>query len=289
MRGRGGNDTYVVDHAADKVEELAGEGVDRVRSSVDYILPDHVENLLLIGNATISGTGNAGTNQLVGNRGSNLLDGGAGADEMRGGTGNDTYVVDEAGDQVIELAGEGADRVKSAISYTLTDNVEHLSLTGREAINGTGNALANRIYGNKGSNTLEGEGGNDLLRGGDRFDRLFGGEGNDILEGGIDADRFYFDTPLGRANVDTILDFTQSEDSIFLDDAVFRALPSGALASDALAIGSAASTAAHRIVYNPVTGALLYDADGEGGGAAIQFATLDNHPPALAATDFVVF
>ncbi|WP_129790987.1 hypothetical protein [Sphingosinicella sp. CPCC 101087] len=54
------------------------------------------------------------------------------------------------------------------------------------------------------------------------------------------------------------------------------------------AIGSAASTAAHRIVYNPVTGALLYDADGEGGGAAIQFAMLDNHPPTLAATDFVV-
>jgi Ca2+-binding RTX toxin-like protein len=289
MEGRLGNDTYIVDHSHDTVIELANEGTDRVRSSVSYMLPDHVEILILEGNAAIGGLGNTLVNHLVGNRAKNTLDGGAGADVMRGGFGNDTYVVDDAGDQVIELASEGADRVKSAISYTLGDHVENLYLMGREAIDGTGNALANKIVGNRGSNRLEGEGGDDFLRGGDRFDRLLGGEGNDTLEGGLHADRFYFNTALGADNIDAILDFTRGEDKILLDDAVFRALPAGALADEALVIGSAATSAEHRIVYNPTTGGLLYDADGVGGARAVQFASLDNQPPSLSATDFIVY
>jgi Ca2+-binding RTX toxin-like protein len=288
MEGRFGNDSYIVDHPYDTVIELANEGTDRVRSSIDYALPDHVEILILEGNAAIDGLGNALANQLVGNRQKNTLDGGAGADAMQGGFGNDTYVVDDAGDEVIELANEGADRVKSAIDYRLGDHVENLYLSGREDIDGAGNALANKIVGNRGSNRLEGEGGADLLIGGDRYDRLFGGEGNDRLEGGLHADRFYFDTALGSGNVDTILDFAPGEDKILLDDAIFRALPAGALADDALAIGSAATSAVHRIVYNPSTGALLYDADGDGGAAAVQFAMLANNASSLAASDFLV-
>jgi Ca2+-binding RTX toxin-like protein len=171
MRGGHGNDTYIVDHSADSVVELAGQGIDRVRSSVSHTLSQHVENLSLEGSAEINGTGNALANQLTGNRAKNLLDGGSGADVMRGGFGNDTYVVDVAGDQVIELANEGWDRVKSAISYTLGDNLEGLALTGQAAINGTGNALANKIVGNRGANILDGRGGADVMQ---------GGVGNDI-------------------------------------------------------------------------------------------------------------
>ncbi|MHA7066931.1 calcium-binding protein, partial [Azospirillum argentinense] len=77
---------------------------------------------------------------LVGGEGDDTLDGGAGADTLIGGTGNDVYRVDNAGDVVVELAGEGADTVYSSINYTLGDNVEALVLTGA-APNGIGNAL----------------------------------------------------------------------------------------------------------------------------------------------------
>ena len=58
-----------------------------------------------------------------------MLDGGAGADTMIGGAGNDTYVVDNAGDVVIENAGEGTDTVQRVDhTYPLAANVENLTL-----------------------------------------------------------------------------------------------------------------------------------------------------------------
>jgi Ca2+-binding RTX toxin-like protein len=41
------------------------------------------------------------------------------------------------------------------------------------------------------------------------------------------------------------------------------------------------------IIYNTKTGALMYDADGTGKGAAVQVATLSNHA-AITAADFQV-
>ena len=101
----------------------------------------------------------------------------SGKDTMTGGAGNDTYVVDNSGDVVIENAGNGTDTVLSSINFTLGANFEWLTLSG-SASDGTGNALSNNITGNSGSNILSGLAGNDLLN---------GGAGNDTLVGGLGA------------------------------------------------------------------------------------------------------
>ena len=94
---------------------------------------------------------------------------------MRGGLGNDTYVVENALDQVIELASEGTDSVESAITYTLPTHVDNLRLVTAGAINGHGNGADNQIFGNESANTLTGGGGNDVLS---------GGKGDDIYRRG---------------------------------------------------------------------------------------------------------
>jgi Ca2+-binding RTX toxin-like protein len=226
MVGGTGNDTYYVDNAGDRVVERAGEGIDTVYASVDYTLASEVENLYLTGAARI-GTGNAAANALFGNAGNDILkgmdgddqlkgwagddalfggagrdtlngaegndylDGGTGADVMQGDSGDDTYVVDDAGDVVTEYYMNGAggmDTVYASIDYTLGANVEFLHLTG-DARNGTGNGLANGLYGTAGNNTLKGLDGDDTLYGLDGNDELFGNNGRDALYGGNGDDR----------------------------------------------------------------------------------------------------
>ncbi len=85
---------------------------------------------------------------------------------MSGNDGDDTYDVDDTGDDVNENANEGIDTVMSAVDYELSDNVENLILTGTSNNDGVGNALANVLTGNSGNNILDGEDGNDTLDGG---------------------------------------------------------------------------------------------------------------------------
>lgn len=188
MQGGLGNDTYVVERTADVITENADEGIDTVESSVTLTLADNVENLILTGTSTLSGTGNALDNILIGNSAANTLtggagndrlDGGAGNDTLRGGLGDDTYVVNATGDSVIENANEGDDTIESSVSLTLGNNLENLTLTGTSALNGTGNTLNNVLVGNVAANSLSGGAGNDRLDGMGGADTLTGGTGND--------------------------------------------------------------------------------------------------------------
>lgn len=125
------------------------------------------------GNNTLTGTtGNDKFNALAGN---DTIDGLAGADTMRGGLGNDSYIIDNVGDTVIESSALSTeiDQVESSISYTLGMNVENLTLSGTTAITGAGNLLNNVIIGNSAANILNGKAGADTMTGGLGNDSYF--------------------------------------------------------------------------------------------------------------------
>lgn len=104
--------------------------------------------------------------KLLGTTGDDLLDGGIGKDSMTGLTGDDTYLVNNAKDKIIEAKNAGTDTVEASVSFTLPNNVEILRLSGDADLNGTGNKDANELYGNDGNNVLNGGGGVDYFAGG---------------------------------------------------------------------------------------------------------------------------
>ncbi|MEA3009720.1 MAG: hypothetical protein QOJ91_1412 [Sphingomonadales bacterium] len=261
MEGRNGSDIYYVDNAGDVVIEAAGGGIDevRIRNLAGYTLPGYVEKLTNVTNYMFTGSGNgldneinggtttdylfgaegndilnggAGDDELHGEGGHDILNGGAGSDALYGGEGNDIYYVDESGDSVTELAGEGTDQVYTQLTtYTLGDHVENVTFTGAgdPALNYTGSNVGNILIGLGGADIfdglggadeLRGEGGDDVLHGGDGDDLIIGGAGVDILCGGGGGDLFRFfdgDSGAGYA-ADGITDFVHVVDKIDLRD-----------------------------------------------------------------------
>lgn len=191
MTGGKGNDTYLVNTIADTYTEVSGEGTDRVAAAIDWRLgdDDSIEVLTttkLDGTTNIDLRGNTFVQRIVGNDGNNILhDGGldpltktTGADTLVGRDGNDTYIIYNSNAVIIENAGEGTDRVATFVDYKLAANasIEFLNTTnsnGTQAVNLTGNKLAQSITGNNGDNilhdggtggaadTMTGRGGND--------------------------------------------------------------------------------------------------------------------------------
>jgi len=89
LKGRGGDDFYVVKSADVDVIERFGKGVDTVLSSVGTRLGLNVENLVLTGGDASQGIGNSLNNTLVGNAANNKLKGKGGRDILVGGYGRD--------------------------------------------------------------------------------------------------------------------------------------------------------------------------------------------------------
>jgi Ca2+-binding RTX toxin-like protein len=286
--GYGGNDAYYVDNAADQVREAAGGGFDAVYTTVSYGLAAGTEvewlsTSTVYGIEAISLTGNEYNNYLLANEGANLLNGAGGADVMIGYGGNDTYIVDSSGDVVVGGAPAGGfddDRLRDGELRARRRSRARMALlaltpsTAPARSTLSGNEFGQfRCSGNAGANILDGKGGNDAA------DRRAG------------ADTFAFTTALGGGNVDTITDFVAGTDKIQLGGGAgqpfaqprHRRAPRGH-GRDRHGRGSMPTTISSTIA---ATGALLYDADGNGGGAAVQFATLSTGL-SLTAADFLV-
>ena len=268
MLGLGGDDNYYIRNVADRVVEAAGDGNDRVFAAASFTLEagSEVEKFTTVDNlatTAINLTGNELAQYLYGNAGANMLDGGGGGDVLVGLGGDDIYYIRNVADRVVEAAGEGNDRVFAAASFTLEagsevekfTTVDNLATT---AINLTGNELAQTLY--------------RQCR-----QQCPGRQARQRHPGWAWAVRIrsQFTTALGAGNVDMIVDFTSGTDKIALDDAVFTAIGGlGALNANAFFAGTAAHDADDRIIYDSATGNLFYDADGNGAGAAVLFATL---------------
>lgn len=234
-------------------QNTGGAGLDTLINIENLVGSSFNDNLI----------GNTKNNSLNGRAGNDTLDGGVGSDSMIGGLGNDSFVVNVVGDVVTENLNEGTDTVNSSVTYTLPANVENLTLTGASPINGTGNGLVNTITGNAANNQLNGGAGNDTINGGIGIDRLTGGIGNDI---------FRFTT---TGQIDTVTDYNVANDTIQLENAVFTKLTTtGTLAAAQFRIGAQAADSNDFIVYNNITGALSYDANGNGVGAMVTIAMI---------------
>jgi Ca2+-binding RTX toxin-like protein len=159
-----------------------------------------------------------------------------------------------------------------------------------------------RITGTKYDDNLSGGGGSDVLNGGAGKDILSGGAGDDVLKGGAGVDTFVFSRDLNDAGVDRITDFSsKAGEKIMLNAYVFEALDvgsklpvdlrardRGSLDASNFCIGKSAKDADDRLVYDKASGALYYDADGNGAGEAIQFAQF-KAGTALSADCFIIF
>ena len=273
LAGWFGNDTLAGSGGDDRLQ--GGNGLDQLSGGKgnDQVLGGEGHDKLY---------GGAGSDGLEGAAGNDYLHGGTGADALTGGLGNDIYLVDLPADLVIEMAGEGTDRVQSdtiSIDLALYANVEGAMLTGTLSLDLTGSTGANALTGNAGDNQLSGGGGNDKINGGAGADRISGGLGRDILTGGTGADIFVFATAADAGdgtNRDFIADFESGTDLVDL---------SGFMAGSGFIGAAAFGGQAAQLRYDPATGLLTGDTNGD---MVVDFSIRLAVNLTLAADDFVL-
>ncbi len=254
--------------------------------------------------------GNGGDDHLFGGAGNDLLDGGTGADVMHGGSGDDLYRVDNLADVVSETTvpgfdDGGVDTVESVITHSLGAFIEKLTLKGTEAIDGTGNGLANKLNGNDAPNVLSGQGGDDVMYGNGGDDILIGGTGKDEIWGGAGSDMFVFRFP-DATSTDKVKDYSSGADRIGIYGGDYGLSLGNGLVADGTGklvldptyfvavAGSAAnvqgtSSGHGQFVFSSSasTLTLMWDADGAGASHGVALATF-NSGVTLSAADFTV-
>ena len=247
VHGLDGNDTLYGDGGNDHI--LGGNGDDDLYGGIGS---DHLDG----GNASDNLYGDVGNDLLKGANGDDGLFGGAGNDSLYGSDGSDRLYGDVGNDYID--GGAGNDRL-----YGGTENNRMLGQTGHDT-----------LYGGAHADTLYGGDDNDRLYGDAGKDSIDGGLGKDTLSGGWGRDTFLFRSTLNaRTNVDTITDFSVQDDTIRLENKIFKALgKSGNLNSDFFTIGSKAQDVNDRIIFNKSVGYLYYDPDGSGSRKPILFA-----------------
>ena len=237
-------------------------------------------------------TGTASADNLIGTAQADVINGLAGNDTLSGGDGNDTLIGGAGNDRF--SGGAGIDTISylgttAAVTFSLASTVNQNTrgsgtdalLAGHGIENLTGGSAADNMTGDANANQIDGAAGNDTIN---------GGLGADTLTGGLGKDFFVFNSKLGAGNTDTLVNYNVADDTIRLENTgIFTALTkTGTLAATAFTDGTGATTAAHRIIYTASSGALLYDADGTGAVAPVQFATLQGVSGTLTSADFVV-
>jgi serralysin len=276
MIGGAGDDLYIVDNPFDVLWEDIGEGHDTVIASGSYTLGANIETLKAAGGcSSIDLTGNALSNEIVGNAGANVIYGLDGDDRLYGDSGNDG-IYGGSGQDVL-YGGLGNNSLSGDSGNDLLYGGD-----GKDTLDG--GAGHDRLYGGNGSNRLLGQSGDDTLyggmhldtlQGGDGNDRLYGDVGNDSLDGGAGKDSlsggwgrdiFIFRNTLNtKTSADTITDFHVKDDTIRLENSVFKKLgKAGKLKLGFLTIGSKAQDGNDYLIYNKKNGHLSYDADGSG-------------------------
>ncbi len=152
----------------------------------------------------------------------------------------------------------------------------------------------NIIDGGPAGASLTGTPGNDQISGDSGNDTLIGGNGNDILIGGNGADTFAFSGVTLSTNGTDSISFVLADDTLQFSLAAVNAatgttLPAGAVQAGNIVIGAGAIAvdANDYFLYDISTGALSFDADGVGAGAAVQLATLVGMP-VITAADIVL-
>jgi Ca2+-binding RTX toxin-like protein len=293
MSGGAGNDSFVFESAADarhQVEDFAS-GVDKIRLDATNMTELGASGNFAAGDARfhIGAAAHDADDRVIYNSTTAELfydaDGsGAGAAEL--------IATLQAGATVV-ATDIAVDNGTAPGGATITGTTGNDNLTGT-AGNDTINALAgeDRLSAVGGNDSLSGSTGHDTLLGGDGNDTLNGGGWSDNLTGGAGADSFFY-AEAGSNQTDQVTDFVSGTDELLFENGTLTALgAAGAWAAgDARFWAAAGAASGHdandRIVYNTSTGALYYDADGSGAGAAQIIATFTG-APGITSTDITV-